>query len=317
MPDVTTVGVLVADVIVHPVDEWPQRGRLTLVDGIELRSGGLAHTTGVTLAKLGVSTAVLGRVGDDPFGEFLLNVLREHGIEAHVLRSPNVSTSATVVVVARNGERSFLHLVGANGTLTDEDVGDALLMRTKLLHLGGYFILPELDGPRAAALLSRARRIGCGTSLDTAWDARGRWMAALAPCLPHLDILFGNREELAHVAGSEDPARIAERLRTEGAGTVAVKLGEKGAYVDGREWRGYVRAFGVDVVDTTGAGDAFCGGFLAGHLKGWDLETTTRFANAVGAMCVTAVGGATGVRSMEETARFMERTPMRGAAGVG
>lgn len=317
MPDVTSVGVLVADVIVHPVNEWPQPGRLMLVDGIEVRSGGLAHTTGVTLAKLGVSTAVVGRVGDDPLGEFLVSVLREHGIELHVLRSPRVSTSATVVAVARNGERSFLHLVGANGMLTGADVDDALLMRTKLLHLGGYFILPELDGPPAAAVLSRARRFGCRTSLDTAWDAHGRWMSALAPCLPHLDTLFGNREELAHVAGSEDPARIAARLRAEGAGTVVVKMGEEGAYVDGREWRGYVRAFDVDVVDTTGAGDAFCGGFLAGHLKGWDLETTTRFANAVGAMCVTEVGGATGVRSMEETVRFIDRTPIRGAAGVG
>lgn len=317
MPEVTSVGVLVADVIVHPVDAWPQRGRLTLVDGIELRSGGLAHTTGVTLAKLGVSTAVVGRVGDDPFGEFLVDVLREHGIEAHVLRSPSVSTSATVVAVAGNGERSFLHLVGANGTLTGDDVDDALLMRTKILHLGGYFILPELDGPPAAAMLSRARRLGCRTSLDTAWDARGRWMNALAPCLPHLDIVFGNREELAHVAGSEDPHRIAARLRAEGTGTVAVKMGEEGAYVEGPEWRGYVRAFEVDVVDTTGAGDAFCGGFLAVHLRGWDLESTTRFANAVGAMCVTAVGGSAGVRNMEETIRFMERTSMRGAAGVG
>lgn len=312
MPDVTCVGILVADVIVRPVDEWPDRGRLLLVEGIELHSGGLAHTTGVTLATLGVRTAVVGRVGADLLGTFLIDVLRDHRVEAHVLRDKNVSTSATVVVVASTGERSFLHVAGANARLAPEDVPDALLTSSRFIHLGGYFVLPALDGPPAAMLLRRARAAGCRTSLDMAWDAHGRWMSALEPCLPHLDLLFGNRDELARVTGADDPARMAVLLREMGVGIVAVKLGEEGAYVDGGTWRGRVPAFSVSVIDTTGAGDAFCGGFLAGCLAGWDLERTTRFANAVGAMCVTAIGGATGIRSMADTLRFAETTPARG-----
>jgi sugar/nucleoside kinase (ribokinase family) len=144
-----------------------------------------------------------------------------------------------------------------------------------------------------------------------AWDARGRWMALLAPCLPHLDLLFGNRDELTRVTGAEDPPRMAAHLRELGVGTVAVKLGEDGAYVDGGNWRGRVPAFSVEVVDTTGAGDAFCGGFLTGYLAGWDLERTTRFANAVGAKCVTAMGGSTGISGMDETLHFMDTAPLR------
>ena len=311
MPDVTCVGVLVADVLVRPVDEWPERGRLLLVEGIEVRSGGLAHTTGVTLAKLGVPTAVVGCVGADLLGTFLIDVLREHRVEAHVRREDHASTSATVVGVASSGERSFLHLAGANARLMPEDVPDALLARSRVIHLGGYFLLPAMDGPPAVALLRRAKAAGCRTSLDMAWDVHGRWMSALAPCLPHVDLLFGNRDELACVTGSDDPARMAALLRELGVGIVAVKLGEEGAYVAGGSWRGLVPAFSVEVVDTTGAGDAFCGGFLAGYLAGWDLERTTRFANAVGAMCVTAMGGATGIRSMADTLRFAETTPLR------
>lgn len=311
MLDVTCAGNLVADIIVRPVDAWPERGRLSPVESIALRSGGLAHTTGVTLAKLGVNTAVIGRVGTDTFGDFLVRVLEDHGVVPHVRRDARAPTSTTVVAVASTGERSFLHLIGANGNLTPADVADDLLRSTRIFHLGGFFVLPSLDGAPAAELLQRVKRLGCRTSLDMAWDASGRWMSTLAPSLPHLDFVFGNGDELHHVTGLPEPGQMARALRARGVGTVAVKLGEAGAYVDGPAWRGHVPAYVVDVVDTTGAGDAYCGGFLAGVLAGWETERVARFANAVGALCVTAVGGTTGVRSMAETLQFMERAPIR------
>ncbi len=313
MPEVTCIGVLVADVIVRPVDRWPEPGRLQFVEDIELHSGGPAHTAAVVLAKLGVSSALVGRVGADPFGAFLLDVLRRDGVEEHVRRDRDTSTAMTVVAVGSGGERSFLHHVGANGRLSASDVDETLLADSRFLHLGGYFLLPSLEGEAAATLLRRARSVGCRTSVDLAWDAQGRWMSVLAPCLRHLDVLFGNREELARVTGRDDPAAMAANLRERGVRTVAVKLGEEGAYVEGEAWRGSLPAFSVETVDTTGAGDAFCAGFLAGLLWGWNLEESARFANAVGATCVTAVGGTAGVRSSEETLAFMGRTPYRGA----
>ncbi len=265
----------------------------------------------MTLAKLGVPTAVVGCVGSDLFGTFLIDILREHQIETHIRRTNHASTSTTVVMVTSSGERSFVHLPGANASLTPGDVPHGLLSRSRVMHLGGYFLLPAMDGDPASVLLQQAHAAGCRTSLDTAWDVHGRWMTTLAPCLPHLDLLFGNRDELGRVTDMDDPARMAGRLRDLGVGIVAVKLGEDGAYVDDGRWRGRVPAFSVGVVDTTGAGDAFCGGFLAGYLAGWDIERTTRFANAVGAMCVSAIGGATGIRSMAETLRFADITPQR------
>ncbi|MDR7520186.1 MAG: carbohydrate kinase family protein [Armatimonadota bacterium] len=311
MPDVACVGVMVADVLVRPVDRWPEPGRLCVVESIEVHTGGLAHTTAMTLARLGVSTAVVGRVGRDFLGGFLLDALRTHGIEVHVIQDDHTQTSATVVMVAGNGERSFLHVTGANARMRVEDVPQDLLARTRFLHLGGFFILPSIDGEPAARLLQRAQSLGCRTSLDMAWDPSGRWMTLLAPCLPHLDLLFGNRDELSCVTGAHDVARMAALLRERGVGVVVVKLGEEGSYVDGGHWCGRVPAFDVRVVDTTGAGDAFCGGFLAGLLQGWSLEQTARFANAVGALCVTAVGGSTGARSTAEVLEFMRGAPVR------
>ncbi len=311
MPQVLSVGILVADVIVRTVEAWPEAGRLQVVEAIELHSGGLAHTTAVTLAKLGVTTAVVGRVGADVFGSYLVEVLHRHGVASHVIVDPEVGTSVTVVAVAPSGERSFLHAVGANARLVPEDIPDHLLAATQVLHLGGYFVLPGLDGPPAAQLLRRARAHGCRTSIDVAWDARGRWMEALRPCLPYLDVLFANQDEAAQLTEVRTPEGAAASLREQGVGVVAVKLGERGAYVDAGDWRGWVPAFEVPVVDTTGAGDAFCGGFLAGWLRGWTWEEVTRFANAVGALAVTAVGGATGVRSFEETVDFLRRARIR------
>ncbi|MCS7172651.1 MAG: carbohydrate kinase family protein [Armatimonadetes bacterium] len=245
MPQALSVGIMVADVMVRTVGAWPELGHLRLVESIELRSGGLAHTTAITLAKLGVPTAAVGRVGKDVFGSYLIQALRQHGVEPHVTEDPVTGTSVTVVAVAPGGERSFLHFPGANAHLGPEDVPDHLLEGARILHLGGYFLLPGMDGLPAARLLERARARGCRTSVDVAWDARGRWMEDLAPCLEHVDTLFANQDEVAQLVGMRDPQRAAAVLRKRGVGVVAVKLGERGAYVDAGEWQGWVPAFEV------------------------------------------------------------------------
>src|SRR5207245_9950044 len=127
MPDVTCMGIVVADIIVRPVDAWPQRGRLALEESIVLRSGGLAHTTGIVLAKLGVDTAVVARVGSDLFGDFLVQILADHGVRPHVVREPRVPTSTSVGAVSSGGERSFMHRVGAERRVSPEDVADSVL----------------------------------------------------------------------------------------------------------------------------------------------------------------------------------------------
>jgi sugar/nucleoside kinase (ribokinase family) len=111
--------------------------------------------------------------------------------------------------------------------------------------------------------------------------------------------------EAQAITGRTEPRDVARALQDAGVKTVALKLGEKGCYVLTPDGELSVPAFRIDAVDGTGSGDAFDAGFLCGILKGWDLEKTARFANAVGAMCVKALGATAGARSIEETEAFL------------
>ena len=307
MPDVTCLGILVADLVGKPVDEYPGRGKLVLVDQLELHSGGCAANTSVALAKIGISTGIIGKVGVDGLGDFMISVLTKYGISAaNVVRDRNVGTSGTMVMVHSDGERSFIHYLGANAALTEEDVDFEQLAGTKILHVAGTFLMPAIDGEPTARVLKKAKEMGIITSLDTAWDSKGRWMSVLKPCLPYIDYAVPSIEEARMVTGKHDPADVAKELMDNGVKTVALKMGVDGCYIRSADEEFTIRRFDVEAIDALGAGDCFAAGFLTGILKGWDLESTGRFANAVGASCVMALGATTGVKSLEETQRFME-----------
>jgi sugar/nucleoside kinase (ribokinase family) len=161
-------------------------------------------------------------------------------------------------------------------------------------------VMPELDGAPAARVLERAKARGLVTSLDTVWDATGKW-ERLLPCLPFVDLFVPSLAEAAAVSGQSEPRAAAAWLREHGVGTVALKLGVDGCFVAGKEFEGFVRAPKVEAVDSTGAGDAFAAGFLYGHLAGWPVERSASLANGAGALATTAVGAVEGVRGLEET----------------
>jgi sugar/nucleoside kinase (ribokinase family) len=306
MAEVTCLGILVADLVGKPVDEYPSRGKLVLVDQLELHSGGCASSTGVALSKIGISAAMIGKVGSDGLGDFMIGVLAKNGIDARgVVRDPKVGTSGTMVMVHSDGERSFIHYLGANAALTENDVDFDLLDGTKILHVAGSFLMPGIDGEPTARVLKRAQEIGIITTLDTAWDSKGRWMSLLAPCLPYLDYAVPSIEEARMCTGKHDPADVAKVLRDHGVKTVALKMGEEGCYIRSADAEIRIPRYQVKAIDALGAGDCFSAGFLTGVLKGWDLEQTGRFANAVGALCVMALGATTGVKSLDETLAFM------------
>jgi sugar/nucleoside kinase (ribokinase family) len=296
--DVVCVGILVADVVARPIDGLPSTGSLGLVDEVALRTGGCATNTATALTRLGARAAVMGKVGRDALGDYLLGELAERGV-AHegVLRDDDAPTSATVVLVSPDGERTFLHMRGANAELRAEDLDPALLFSGRCLHVAGALVLDALDGEPCAALLAQARAKGILTSVDTVWDASGRWERIL-PSLVHTDVFMPSLAEAKAISGEPDAASAAEWLRRAGAREVVVKLGADGCYVGGS---GHVAGLEVAAVDSTGAGDAFAAGLLFGLLAGWPIERAARLANAAGALATTAVGASTGVRALAET----------------
>ena len=306
------LGILVADVVGRPLRTVPDPGRLVLVDEMSLHTGGCAVNAATALARLGLPVEVIGKVGEDSFGDFVINALAERGIGIQgIKRDKDVGTSATMVMVAPDGERRFVHYIGANARLKLEDIDFHMVEAGSILHVAGSLVMPGIDGQPTAEILRRAQLAGVCTFLDTVWDDSGRWMDVLEPCLPHIDYFVPSLPEGKALTGLDDPVEIARAMLAKGVKTVGLKMGADGCLVmtnSGQEI--HLPAYKVNVIDATGAGDAFAAGFIAGVWHGWSLEKTAHFANGVGALCVTGLGASGGIRSLAETLSFMENTPL-------
>lgn len=306
--DLVTVGVVCADVMVRPVDQVPARGTLGLVPSLDMHLGGLAGVTAIVCARLGGSAAFVGRLGKDSFGDFLLSKLAANGVDTRgVRRVDDCNSSATVVLIGADGERTFLHHMGTNAETCEGDIDFDVVRGSRALHWGGPAITPKLDGPPMGRVFEKARALGVLTSMDTCYDGKGVWLPLIEPSLPHLDIVFSSLEEARNYTGREAVEDIADFYLAYGPKVAVIKLGAAGMFVK-TAGGGTVRlpAHRVEVVDTTGAGDASCGGFLHAWLSGWDTEKCARLANAVGGLTVGRMGGAEAVESLEKTMAFME-----------
>jgi len=310
---IVCLGIMVADVIAKPLQAIPSPGRLVLVDEMSLHTGGCAINAATALAKLGIPVEVIGKIGADAFADFILKSLMERGIGTKgVKQDDQLGTSATMVMVEPEGERRFVHYIGANAHLSLEDIDPTMIKNASILHIAGSLVMPGIDGQPTAELLKMAHEAGVITFLDTVWDDTGRWMEVLKPCMPHIDYFVPSLPEAKALTGKNDPAEVAHALLEYGVGTVGLKMGEEGCLVVSKSGDSIrLPAFQVKVVDATGAGDAFAAGFIAGVFQDWSLDKTAHFANAVGALCVTGIGATGGVSSFENTIRFIEETPLR------
>ncbi len=307
--EVACLGILVADMVARPVDEVPPPGELRLVGEMGLYVGGCAANTATGLARLGITTGVLGKVGGDALGDFLLRALAADGVDVGgVVADPAGSTSASIALVRPGGERAFLHSLGGNGTLLASEVDLESSGPAPILHVGGVGLMPSLDGAPLAELCARARQLGMTVTLDTAWDPLGRW-ADVLEVLPHLDYFLPSLEEAQHIFGAKDAAVLALRARELGARHVVVKMGARGCHVlpDGTSAGLDLPPLRVRAVDTTGAGDAFCAGFVAGLAQGWGIVEAARLGTVTGGLAVTRVGAVSGLRSWEDTRAIYER----------
>ena len=293
------------DTLVRPVDD-PGWGKSTWVESIEQQLGGNGASTSFTLARLGIPTRLLSVVGEDAFGERVLAILASEGVDMRRIGRSLLPTPTTVVLVRPDGVRALLHQPGASleAFSLPPDLTPEIIDGCTHFHLANVFALRNLQA-HAADLLQRAKRNGLRTSVDTGWDAQSRWMSSLGDCLPHTDLLFVNQDEARQLTGDADPGSAARILQEHGAGMVVVKLGADGCLIADGPDHFHEAAFRVPVVDTTGAGDCFVGGFIAALQRGYGLRDAARFANAVGALSVQALGAVTGLLTYEGTLEWL------------
>jgi sugar/nucleoside kinase (ribokinase family) len=305
--DLLVIGDCNPDVMVVGGDVTPAFGQQEkLVDGISLEIGGSASITAVAAARLGLRVALAAAVGDDPAGRFMLGQLAAEGVDtAPVAVRPDVPTGMTVALSER-GDRAILTATGAVATLTAHDVPSALLARARHVHVSSYFLVADSLGPGLAALLGAARAGGASTSLDTNWDPVQRWGdGRLTAALAQVSLLLPNEAEALHLAGAATLEQAVSALTAAGPRLV-VKLGERGALCADGTRRYLAAPPPVMVTDTTGAGDCFNAGVIAGLLSGEDLPSAVALGCAVGAASTRAPGGTAGAPDLA-TARGLVR----------
>jgi ribokinase len=319
-PDAVVVGDINVDILAA-VDHYPLSGGHGLAEELRMESGGSAANTAAALGLLGLDVVMVGRVGDDPLAEWALRGLRSAAVDvSHVRRDAEATTGLMFVTVTPDGERTMFGGRGANRRLSPDDIDASEIRKARWLHLSGYALLSESGRAALRKAAEVARRAGVPISLDVGvGPATQQWRDAVVEVTAVSGLLLPNQAEAELLTGEKMPARAARWLQTRGARTVVIKRDVRGCHVaaGSEEWA--MPAFHVDPTDSTGAGDAFDAGLIAGQLAGFDLRVSALLANALGGLATTVVGAGSLVCEPAQVVRFLEeqRTDERWAEWAG
>ncbi|MFX0576333.1 carbohydrate kinase family protein [Nocardia nepalensis] len=310
--NVIALGAQVLDILVRPVAAIPEGQQTTLVEDIRITAAGTAAGTALTLAKLGASVRTAGAIGTDTSGDILLALLAKAGIDTElVVRKENQPTSSSVLPIRPDGARPSLHLLGANPFYTLDDVDWAALAAADHLHLGG----PELIGAAdAARILRYAKENGVTTSVDLIAPGALGSLDAIADVLPYTDYFLPNDEQVLGFTGSTDLRAGCEVLKGAGASILAITRGADGTLLVGPDGYHDIPAYAVDVVDTTGCGDAFSAGFIRATALGRSLPDAAILGNAVAALVAQGLGSDYGDFDLAAADTFAAGGPTRDPA---
>ena len=293
MKKVACVGILVADIITEPVNSYPDKGVLLPVNSITLHNGGNAMTAAINIKKLGVETEIVGKVGTDIFGRFLKERLEESGVGVSGLCTDSeTQTSTSVLMISDDGERSFFHCVGANGTFSEKDIDFSIIEDCDIVFVTGSFLLHTFDGKETAEFLKKCKKLGKTTFVDVCWDDSGRWGELLDMSMPYIDFFMPSIDEAVNIAKAESPEEAADIFIKKGVSNAVIKLGSKGCFLKTASMEKGIHfpSKKLKAVDTTGAGDSFCSGFIAAYAHGEDIKTCALIANETGGRSVLYKG---------------------------
>jgi sugar/nucleoside kinase (ribokinase family) len=304
--DVSVIGLYILDILGRPVTRIPDGGGVDFIDEIRLTVAGTAGGTVVDTAKLGLRSLAVGAVGDDEKADWVLMTLAKHGIDTTAMqRLSGVPTSATILNVRPNGDRPALHVRGASDHF---DVSPAMydqVFDAPIVHLGGTGLLRRLDGPASVTLLSEAKRRGRIVTFDLI-AASAETIGVVRPLLPMIDYFMPSIEEARDMSGKSSPEECAAFFLDGGAACCVFTLGGNGAFYAHRDGtRLHSPAYDIDVVDTTGCGDAFDAGFITALQHEMDLATSLRFAQGAAALVAGGLGSDAGIRSFADTVSAM------------
>lgn len=287
--DILTIGDINVDLIVGP-DARPIFGQFEkVVDDATLTVGGSGTIFAMGAAQLGLRVAYCGVVGDDTFGRFMLDHLHQRHIDTSgIIIDPTLKTGMSIVLNVPT-DRAILTHLGTIDALSAKQVNPLLIAQCRHIHITSFFLQHNLR-PGLAALLAQARTGGATVSLDTNWDPNERWDDGLHEVLAQTDLFLPNEQEARAITRT---TTLEDALATLAATIplVVIKNGAEGAVCRRSDQIVRDPGFSMSVVDATGAGDSFNGGFLYGWLHGWALADSVALGCACGSLSTQAAGG--------------------------
>lgn len=284
----------------------PDYGQVeTLINDYSLTIGSSGAIFACGASRLGLKVALVGVVGDDPFGHFILDRLKSRGVDiSGCIINPSLKTGLSVIL-NRKEDRAILTYAGTMQVLKAKQVDRDLFKRARHIHVTSCFLQDELR-PDLPDLLAEAHRYGMSVSIDTNWDPKEEWNDNITSVLSQTDIFLPNEYEACAISQQPNIETAIDFL----AGIVpivAIKRGKFGAIAQDADKLLFCKTVSVEVVDTTGAGDSFDAGFLFGLLKGYPLENALRLGCICGALSTRALGGTDAQPTLEEAIDFLSK----------
>lgn len=301
--DIVGFGSLCVD-FVFKVDRYPKRGSTNLSAATMIGCGGIIGNFLVACSKLGLRCGVLGVVGMDHYGKMIIDCLLKHGIDTSMLViDPEGPTAKVVCIVDRRGERTFIVDPGVQAHVKLPEKAREYVVKCKVFHTDCLHV------GIAHTLLGEAKRSNVITSVDigalaehTLQKNEGAWIQEV---LRLCDVAFISEANARRMFPGLDNIGVLEGLLKYGVKVAVMTLGRMGCVIASNEALTEVRAFKVNVVDTTGAGDAFEAGFIYAMLKGLDLRSAAILGSAVAAIKCTKLGAQAGLPTLDEVKRFL------------
>lgn len=304
--DVTVLGDINVDMITYPLEAVPGENRQVIVPYIYLNTGGCACNTAIACARLGLKTRLIGKVGNDAFSQFILNTLKDVGVDRKIRISENERTGITFALAIQNS-RSFITYKGTNDTLSIKDFSMDQI-DGKMFILSGFNLLNGLRKD-AVKLFDYARDKDIMTALDPNWDPGG-WtqdrINDIIELLKITDFFFPDFEEGKSIAFTDSVNLISIKLLMYGPKNLCLKLGKDGCLLADENKSQLIKPFHVNPINTTGAGDVFLAAFTKQTLSGKSPEEAVLFANAAAALSTTKFG-LERYPTYKEVKNFMEK----------
>jgi sugar/nucleoside kinase (ribokinase family) len=317
-PKVICLGVHLLDVLVkHPTA--PQLGPgWQLLDDLRITAAGTAAGPAVDLAKLGAWPLAVGVIGDDFEGNIVCDLMSEHGVDVGgMVRDPGGPTHVSLLFIGPEGERDpiMIRPTGAR-PLTLADIDMDAVAAADVLHIGGADQLGDFIDEGLTQLVGHARANDVAVTVDVLAQCGEELRDRLTPALSQAQFFFPNEGQLAGMTGTEDPSEGVRRLReATGVETVIGTLGGEGSLILGADGEARIPAFDIDLVDTTGCGDAYLAGFIVATANGWDAEAAGYLGAAASGLVATGLGSDSGIVDLDSTLEFMAtQAPERIAA---